>query len=185
MVSSWLEKDNGERNIQGAEFTRLFAEHERRLFSYILSLIPNRTAAEEVFQDTCLIMWQKFTEFEPDTNFTAWAYRIAYFRVLKYREQQGRQMPLLTNDFLEAVSRARRAQHDNHAQRHEALVQCVKGLSQRDQELLVRRYSEDMPAKQVAEQLGRPANTVYKALGRIRRTLLECVQRALMREAHE
>jgi RNA polymerase sigma-70 factor (ECF subfamily) len=35
----------------------------------------------------------------------------------------------------------------------------------------------------VARQLGRPANSVYQSLSRIRRTLLDCIKRRLAAEA--
>ena len=58
----------------------------------------------------------------------------------------------------------------------------IAKLKERDRDLLNRRYTPGITIKQVAEQLGRPAKSVYAALGRIRHALLECVERKLAAE---
>jgi RNA polymerase sigma-70 factor (ECF subfamily) len=45
------------------------------------------------------------------------------------------------------------------------------------------RYAPGETGKNLAEQIGRPSNSVYQSLGRIRRTLMECIQRRLAAEA--
>jgi RNA polymerase sigma-70 factor (ECF subfamily) len=44
---------------------------------------------------------------------------------------------------------------------------------------LQRRYLAGVTGEEVAHQMGRPANSVYQSLGRVRRVLLECVRRRL------
>ena len=63
----------------------------------------------------------------------------------------------------------------------ELLDQCMDKLPPADRELLDLRYRSDLPVKALAAQLGRPLSTTYEALNRIRRNLVECVQRALSR----
>ena len=55
-------------------------------------------------------------------------------------------------------------------------------LQQEDRDLIQRRSQPGHSGTEIAEVLGRPANSVYQSLGRIRRTLLECVQRRLSAE---
>ncbi len=104
--------------------------------------------------------------------------------MLKYRQSRARQLPLLSPEFLESVAAA----HDTHAEQLSdglrALPGCVEKLAESDRELLACRYGENRTARDVARLLGRPENTVYKALVRIRRRLLECIERTLAREAH-
>ena len=168
-----------ERNEQ---FTVLFESHRRRLFNYLLALTGDFTVAEDAFQEACVVMWQKFPEFEQGTNFGGWACKIGYHMVLRIREQQGKRVSLLGPRFVDAVQ-ASMTQGDGHNGRGKALRQCVLKLSERDRELLSHRYGGDAPtAKNVAQTLGRPENTVYKALRRIRASLAECVRRTLARE---
>ena len=71
------------------EFVRLYTASSRRIYTYILTLLPNRTDAEDVFQDVSALLWEKFHEFTPGTQFGAWACRIAYFKALKHRSRNA------------------------------------------------------------------------------------------------
>jgi RNA polymerase sigma-70 factor (ECF subfamily) len=61
---------------------------------------------------------------------------------------------------------------------------CLNKLGTRDRELIERRYQAKTTARKVADELERPASTVYKALARIRSSLFDCVERSLAQEAH-
>src|SRR6266566_4360654 len=74
---------------KGKLFLRLFLQNERRLYAYILTLLPNRADADDVLQEASLVMWDKFEEEHPPDDFAAWGCRIAYFKVLDaYRKKQ-------------------------------------------------------------------------------------------------
>ena len=78
------------------EFMRLYTQHQRRLYVYLLSLVHNAADADELLQESSYILWKKFDQFEPESNFGSWACRVAYFEVLKYREgvEQQRELTL-------------------------------------------------------------------------------------------
>lgn len=72
------------------DFVRLLAMHSSRVMSFIRILTMNRQHdAEEIFQSTCMVMWQKFSTYESG-NFAAWACSIARYETLKYRESKRR-----------------------------------------------------------------------------------------------
>lgn len=160
---------------------RLFGAHRRRLYQYVLALLPNLQDAEDVLQETNIICWRKFGEFEPGSSFLAWASRVAHFEVLKRRRARARDRAVqpLDDGVLEQLARDARDDADELAGVREALQGCLKKLAPGDRELIVRRYSAGEQGKDLAEQLGRPANSVYKSLGRIREALLDCVTRTL------
>src|SRR5207249_11545384 len=57
-------------------FLPLFLQNQRRLYAYILTLLPNRADADDVLQEASLVMWDKFDERAPPSDFTAWGCRI-------------------------------------------------------------------------------------------------------------
>src|SRR5271157_5855517 len=57
-----------------ADFAGLYAAHQRALRAYIVAVVPDRNLADEVFQQTSLVLCEKFSTFEAGTNFAAWAY---------------------------------------------------------------------------------------------------------------
>ena len=67
--------------------------------------------------------------------------------------------------------------------RRDALRQCLGKLPANDRQLVQQCYGEaESSFKTIAEKLGRPVNTVYKALNRIRRSLHQCIDRRLSAE---
>jgi RNA polymerase sigma-70 factor (ECF subfamily) len=163
-----------------AEFVQLFTHHQRRLFLFILSQIPNPIEAEEVQQETNVVIWSKFSQFRPGTNFLAWVSQIANFEVMKYRSRKKRDRMQFSDEFLETVSKEALERSDELEERRNALIECIQKLRPRDRELIQQRYAPGEKGKHLAEQIGRPANSVYQSLGRIRRALMECIQRRLM-----
>lgn len=67
------EMPNPSRAERADEFARLFGRHARQIYSYILTLIPHWVDAEDVFQETSTIIWEKFDQYKSGTNFRAWA----------------------------------------------------------------------------------------------------------------
>src|SRR5262249_34859663 len=71
-------------------FIRLLGQSHRSLHLYVMSLVPNRNDAEDILQQTNLVLWREFHQFEPGTNFTAWACRVAFNQVLAWRKRRQR-----------------------------------------------------------------------------------------------
>lgn len=161
----------------------LFTRSQRRLYLYILKQVPSPVDAEEILQETNLIIWRKSDQFEPGTNFFAWASQIATYEVFKYRERRGREKLHFSNEFVQQIA-AEAAEDDVFdEERRRALSACLKKLREEDRELITKRYAPGESGKSIARKLGRPANSVYQSLGRIRRALLECIRRRLAAEA--
>jgi RNA polymerase sigma-70 factor (ECF subfamily) len=161
-------------------FARLFAKYDRWLFSYLVTLLANPADAEEVFQEVCVVVWRLSDEFELGTDFVKWVSVIAHNQVRKFRREMHRsgfQLSDATCELL-AVDAPRGA--DLFDFRREALQKCLGKLAPRDRQLVQRCYSHaDASFKAAADEMGRPVNTVYKALNRIRRSLHECIDRTL------
>jgi RNA polymerase sigma-70 factor, ECF subfamily len=161
-------------------FARLFAQHDRWLFAYLVSLLGSSADAEEVFQEVCVVLWREYETFELGTNFVKWVSVIAHHQVYRYRRQQRRVGPQLSDATVDLLSQDAVNRADLLESRRDALRQCLGKLPDKDRQLVKRCYSDSRASfKTVAQDLGRPVNTVYKALNRIRKMLLECIERTL------
>ena len=58
---------------QTKDFLVLFQQHERQIYGYILSLVPNIASADDISQNTSLRLWERFDQFDPNKDFGAWA----------------------------------------------------------------------------------------------------------------
>jgi RNA polymerase sigma-70 factor, ECF subfamily len=161
---------------RGEQFMALYSGHQRRLYLYTMTLLPASVDAEDVLQEANLVLWRKFDQYQPQTNFFAWACQIIRYEVLKYREKRARAAQLLDPDVFERLAEVAISQVEHVDESHRrALVDCMEQLSDGDRDLMHRRYREAMEVRMIAAAMNRSANAVSKSLGRIRRLLLECI----------
>ncbi len=169
---------------QGREFIASFTKAQRRVYLYILSMVPHPVEAEEILQNTNLVIWKKSQQFKAGTNFFAWACQIAHYEILKFRKKRSRDKHQFSDEFVSQVAEAVNENQDLFEQRRNALTFCLGKLRKKDRELIQRRYQGSHQGKDVATDLGRPANSVYQSLGRVRRTLFECINRYISSESY-
>lgn len=170
------QQDAGER-LNG--FMELFLPQQRRLYQFIVSLLANTSDADDVFQETSLAIWNVFDQFQPGTDFYAWARQVAYNRILNRWRQQKRGVRYLDPDVLELVATQAGVSDDVAEIPLAALTDCIQKLNPADRHLIRRSYTDDASGRQLADELDRPLNSIYKSLGRIRRSLLDCIERTV------
>jgi RNA polymerase sigma-70 factor (ECF subfamily) len=167
---------------EGHDFGRLLIQHQQRIYGYIRSLVGNRADAEDILQETASVLWQKFAEFEPGSNFMAWAMSTARYEVMNFSKKKKRNVLHYSEELVDVISADTAAQAARLAGMEDILAQCVAKLRAADRQLMMARFHENVSPKALAERFGRPAKTIYSALNRIRQSLTECVQRRLSRE---
>lgn len=144
---------------------------------YVRSLMPGDMAAGDVAQQANANIWQKRAEFEPGTNFKAWAFSIARYQVLSYRKQRARDSRLTFSEELESTITSELTQADDSLQlRLEALRSCLTKLRTIDRELLLQRYSAPGTLAAYAQKIGRSADGLKVTLHRLRNALLKCIE---------
>ncbi|WP_425399880.1 sigma-70 family RNA polymerase sigma factor [Aeoliella sp.] len=162
-------------------FLRHYTDCETQLRGYLLSLLSNQSDTDEAFQETILVLWRRFDEFDPDGSFFAWAKGIAFHKALHLRQKRSR-CKVEDHAFLEAVDAMIDRNVEGQRMQIQMLKQCLEKLADADRKLVNVRYGTDRRIVDYAEEVGKPANTVYKALERIRRMLIQCVERNLAAE---
>lgn len=172
------------QSLRRAEFMRLFEQYERGLCAYILSLAPDSAAADEIGQETSLLLWKEFGTFDRGTDFGAWARTIAYYQVLAYRKRLKRERISFDSELLDLLSDRTAARWNELAARQSYLIDCLAELSEFKRQVIRLYYRSGMTAKSVAERLGRSVAAVEKTLVRTRRTLYDCIEAARHREEH-
>jgi RNA polymerase sigma-70 factor (ECF subfamily) len=164
------------------ELVGLLSRHQRKIFAYLYTLVPNRTDADDLLQETCLTIYEKFDEFEPGTDFVAWANRIAWWKVRQSRQKFARSKVIFSDAVMETVSHTATALAPELDQRHEALEHCLAKLNDRDRTMILTRYERGHGVAQAAAQSGRSLDAAYKALARLRNLLFDCVTDRLEQE---
>jgi RNA polymerase sigma-70 factor (ECF subfamily) len=163
-----------------SEYLRLITGHQTAIYGYILTIHPDRTAAQDVLQETNLMLWEKRERFTIGTNFKAWAFRFAYLQTLSYRKRALR-MPSLPLDegLIEILAEEAPARLDDFNERRDALKSCIGKLSPEDLQLIRGHYEHDRSLADLSEELGRSRGALKQGLWRIRQALRGCIDRSL------
>jgi RNA polymerase sigma-70 factor (ECF subfamily) len=153
----------------------LMTRHQRQIFAYIYALVPNRYDAEDLLQETCVVICEKFHEFREGTDFVAWACQVAYWRVRYSRQKFARSKVVFDQEIVDALAQTAGTMIEEMDDRHVALGDCLQKLPSRDRDLLLTRYEPGSGVEEAARRSGRTLQTAYKALARLRKLLLDCV----------
>jgi RNA polymerase sigma-70 factor, ECF subfamily len=169
------------RNELQDSFLRLFSQYSRRIYEFVLTILPNHADAEEVFQNTCVILWRKFESYDPQGSFISWACRIAYLEMLDLHRREKRSTAF-DNDIMESLVEEMASRMDRSIAREEALEDCLKKLDAADRMLVEQRYYHQRAPKDIARDVSRSIHSIYRSMARIHTQLRECVERALRKE---
>lgn len=180
-VSRFAASDsNGSRESTAAditEFERLFTQCEGDVHAFVFTLLPHWSDVEDIVQRTRIVLWQKFAQYRPESNFRAWALQVARFEVSNFRRTQRSDRLCFGDQLIDSLAEARSSLTDELDRRRAALDRCLRKLRASDRQIIRHCYGpKATTTKEAADRLHRPVNTLYKALNRIRRTLMECVQ---------
>ena len=171
-------------NDSTAEFIQLLTSHQSRLYAYALSLLGNRQQAQDVMQETNLVLWRKADQFQPGTNCAAWMMKVAYYQVLDHRRKLNKQAIFIGDDeFLDKLAEEASDSSEVMEEQRDALRACLEKLPDRQRDLVRRRYSEGASIKSVAQQIGSVASAVKQTLYRARTSLIDCARHHMREQA--
>jgi len=170
------------------EFVRRFVRCQQDLYSYILSLVPNTADAQDILQETAVALWAKVDEYKMDEPFMPWAARFAWNQVRKFRLYQARRhrhiIPL-SDEAVEALAVDRIEFDATAPTRGQILQECVEKLLDDDRLLLRERYDLQISMREAAQHRGVEPTILCKRLGRIRNSLLDCINETIAEKGRE
>lgn len=156
--------------------------HQEDLRAFIYSLLPNSPCADDVLQNTNLVLWKKRNSFKQGTNFHAWAFKIARYQVQHQYDRAVRETRLVfSEELLDQVADTASAPQLSDANLV-ALRGCMAKLNDKQREVVTARYSQGHSLEQYATQTKSTAGSLRIALYRIRSTLRRCVESTLARQ---
>ncbi len=163
----------------GDEFVKLLVRNQRQIYAFIGTLLPQQVELDDLFQQTCLLLWQKRDQFDPTRPFLPWAYAFARNEVFAFLRKQKREFVHLSPDLLAQVAEVREAGEDTAAVRRAALEHCIEQLQASQRSLLKARYDGETSLKDLAVRLSTTAGGLTMRLQRIRHALLRCIEAAV------
>jgi RNA polymerase sigma-70 factor (ECF subfamily) len=161
-------------------FAALLAEAQDRLFAYIRSLVRDFNDADDLFQQTAIILWRKFDAYDTSRSFASWAMGIARFEVSNFLRTRSRSRLYFSDELnLLLIEAHEELSPEEVEQRKAALTACLQKLRERDRALLEQCYAGDATIVECAERLGRSSHSVHNTLRRLRQALFACIHHVL------
>ncbi len=164
------------------QFVSDLTNSQPRLFAYVMSLLRNPDEARDVLQETNLVLWKKLDEYPEIVSFDAWSTKVAYFQVLAYRRDRGRDRHQFDERLISQVAEAAEQATKNTDQRMRFLTTCIEKLSDSHRDLLSDRYGKQLSVKELAKSMGKTPAALGMTLHRIRRLLMDCIEIKLQSE---
>jgi len=138
----------------------LFARHHMRIYRFVLRLLRDEMAAEDVISDVFLDVWRQANRFEGRSAVSTWLIAIARFKalsLLRKRREDG-----LDDEMAEAIEEPSddpeiAVQKQNKG---EKLRSCLGALSPEHREIIDLVYYHEKSVEEVAQIVGIPENTV-------------------------
>ena len=151
-------------------FEDLYRIYHPRLTRFLMNLLRRRHLAEEVLNDTMMVVWRRADRFNGASQVSTWIFAIAYRSALK------------------ALSRLDEPIEDKHAETHESpeagpeqmvglrqvqerLSAALAGLSPEHRAVVDLTYFHEMGYREIAEVLNCPVDTVKTRMFYARRRL--------------
>jgi RNA polymerase sigma-70 factor (ECF subfamily) len=162
-----------------AAFRHLVARYERPLFSFVLRMVRDRGAAEDISQEVLLKVFRGLRAFDLQRKFSSWLFKIAHNATIDWLRRRGPAEESLdaplspdgpTREFVDQRALTPEASWQN-AELAAALERAVGALRAEFRAVVLLRFREGLAYEEIAEATGLPLGTVKTFLFRARRQM--------------
>jgi RNA polymerase sigma-70 factor, ECF subfamily len=162
-----------------AALQSLYAQTAPQLFGLALSILRNRDLAEDVMQDSFILVWRRAHSFDPGRGTAmAWLARIVRNQCFDLMRRRGRESPL-DETFMQSWQDPAPNPADLTALSREArrLKGCLDELDEGPRKSMILAYYEGLTFAEVSGRLGAPLGTVKSWIRRGLIQLRDCMER--------
>lgn len=154
-------------------FEELAMQHFARLYNFACWLTQDRTAAEDLVQETYMKALKGFSSFRQGSNFRAWMYRI--LRNTFLTSQAGLRAAVSLDSNADAVAEPATAETPESVllmrYEQETIQAALTELPVHFREVILLCDMEEMSYQEISVALGMPVGTVMSRLSRARKAM--------------
>jgi RNA polymerase sigma-70 factor (ECF subfamily) len=165
-----------------AEAARLWTLAQPTVSAFVASLVREFRDRDDILQEVAVAVLESFASYDRARPFVSWAIGIARNQVHLYHRRRNRDSLVFDPEALERLEWAFAEAQPRHVGMLDYLEECVQSLDGRARTLCELRYERDLKPAAIAPRVGMSANSVAKALQRIREMLRECVEKKAVLE---
>lgn len=163
--------------MQRDELLRLLLDRRGAILGYIGTILADRDAAEDVFQETMIRADAEAVRFDHAGHAMAWVRGTARNLALNEARQAHRRAVLLDDEVMDLLDRTW-GERDAVSDRDELerLETCLERLGPSARTLIRLRFAEDLAGTDIAVRTGRTVAAVHTSFSRIYKALAACMQ---------
>lgn len=159
-------------------FETLYRIYHPRLTRFLLNLTHRPLLAEEVLDDTMLVIWRQPERFNGASKLSTWIFAIAYRKALKALRRQDEPIEDRLAETRPSVERTPE-QCLNDRQTQEVLLSAMRELSPDQRAVVDLTYFHEIGYREIAEIMDCPVDTVKTRMFHARRHLRRQLSGAL------
>ncbi len=145
--------------------------------AFVTSVVRDFTARDDVLQEIAVAVIESFDRYDSERPFIGWALGIAQNQVGLYFRRVRRDRLIFDEQTVANLATAFSNVSADQSAKLDYLRDCLQRLEGRSKQLCDLRYHRDQKPAAIANSVGMSANSVAKALQRIRDQLRECIDR--------
>ena len=168
-----------------AAFVSALTNLQSRLRGYCQAALGHGDEAAEALQRTNITLWKKSSEWDPEQDFSRWAISMARYEVLgvvRDRQRSNRRY-VFDSDVAEQMIDVANERVEPNSARQEALESCLAKVSSKNRDLLSAYFVRGDTFQEIATTTGRGLSALKVAMMRLRRSLRNCIESQLSKEA--
>lgn len=164
------------QDFNPSEMVGLIARHQARLRGLVRCLLVRSADVDDVLQEINAVLWEKGSDYQPGSDFWAWASQIARFKALNHIRKYSRDRLVFDDVLINGLAdlACRRLEQSND--RREALEKCLNELPPPQRQLIDLRYAGGHAIESISQIIGRPQASIRQTLYRVRQILLACIE---------
>ena len=163
-------------------FMRLWTDAQPAVVHYLHAMVRDPVAAKDLVQETALVLFRRFGEYDGQRPFLAWALGVAKLKVLGLQRDEARSFVTFDTELFEQFTDVWADLAPKASERSAALEVCLERLPARPRQMVRLRYFDEMNSEEIAQRLGAKSAAVRVALQRIREQLRVCIEQQMRLE---
>ena len=159
-------------------FKKLYEHFAPRLKSFLLRIGSDMSAAEEICQESMIMVWRRAETFNPDSaGASTWIFTIARNKRIDKLRKDNRPLPDLNDPSFFQVPVDKSDDILQRIEEEKKIKNALKNLPAEQAKLILSAYYEEMSHRKIADETNLPLGTVKSrirlAINRLRSQLEE------------
>ena len=159
----------------------IYTAERHVLLGYIMAIVRDYQLAEDVYQETAVVILKDLNGFDPSRDFRAWMRGVARNKAKQALTRVTREQKVPMEDLETLMDQAyeeQGAEDRNYLVRYQVYLQdCMERLTDWQRTAVRLRYAENLNLESIARNLNKSTGAVQVGLSRARSLLHTCIEK--------